>query len=335
VKALNKTIFIAMMVSLLYLPGKAAQATNIDPFDYFNVFSTGNIIYIASDFKGVAGAVGNVDMSHFSLAIMDQNPYALHAGGTVNYTQGTVWGSIEAAGNITLGNVGVYGDVNSGGTVSNTAGGNIYGNVNAQSITLDSHMPVSGSKNAGVSYTPYVDLGAVSSYFKDFSSDISKLAANNTYNNSYGALSANLISGVNVITIYSATLKSAYSFTVNGPADAILYINVPGTDVVLDSTNWYYNGGIAPSDVLLNYFNASSLDLSGGNTVNILAPHAHTNFSSGLVTGNLIVGDLDCGGQVNLGHFESEVPVPEPSTLILLSAGGLVFLLKRSVCKLF
>ncbi len=50
------------------------------------------------------------------------------------------------------------------------------------------------------------------------------------------------------------------------------------------------------------------------------------NFASGVVTGNLIAGDLQGGGQVNLGHFDNAiiVPIPEPATLSLIAVGAML-----------
>ena len=90
--------------------------------------------------------------------------------------------------------------------------------------------------------------------------------------------------------------------------------------------------GIGPGDVLLNLPDTTTMTLSGGNTVNILAPLAATDFSTGLVTGNLIVGDLQGGGQVNAGHFdhgEPGLPVPEPGTLVLTCVGLAGLLARR------
>jgi len=74
---------------------------------------------------------------------------------------------------------------------------------------------------------------------------------------------------------------------------------------------------------------AADLLRTSANAVNILAPYAETVFSSGLVTGSLIVGGLQGGGQVNLGHFDGGPPVPEPGTLALLGAGACALIRRR------
>lgn len=327
-------VSLTAILSASFLFAVSAPAETIEPFKYFNVYSLGDINYRGSDFEGTAGAAGNVNVSSFSLGVKSANKYALHAGGKVKLGSGSYHGSIEAAGDTELANLIVYGDVNSGGKIWNSGGGQIRGSLNAQNVQTNQNMTVYGQKNSGVPYSPYVNLGAVSSYFQTFSSGIAQQSQYvKVFNNYYGALQADLFSGINVINLDYSYLNNAHTFNVNGPADAIFYINVTGTDAVLNSTTWKYTGGILPSDILLNYYEAESLYLSGGNYVNILAPFADTTFSSGLITGNLIVGDLDGKGQVNLGHFDHGTPmaepVPEPSTLLLTGIGALSFFLIR------
>lgn len=329
-----KSIIVAAMIPLFLLSAKVAQATTMDPFSYYNVFSAGDIHYSGSDFQGSTGAVGNVSFNNFTLFGLDTaNQFSLHAGGNVSITGGAHTGSIEAAGNVTLGSLSINGNVYSGGTVANFGGGTITGDVAAQNIALGQNMTVSGQKKSGTTYTPYADLGASEAYFLTFSHDAAAMGGTGaTLTNSYGKLQTSLLSsGINVLSISSAELNNAHTFVVNGAADAILYINVAGGDVSLNSTTWTYSGGITASDVLVNYYEASKLTLSSRNDVNILAPFADTTFTSGLVTGNLIVGDLEGGGQVNLGHFDHGTPmvqtVPEPSTLALLLVGGVSIVL--------
>jgi hypothetical protein len=94
---------------------------------------------------------------------------------------------------------------------------------------------------------------------------------------------------------------------------------------------------LTSGDVLLNMPDASVLNLSGGNIVNILAPLANTTFSSGLLTGGLYVGSLNGAGQIDGGEFDglSKLPIanhfpsPEPATLSLLAVGRLALLRRK------
>ena len=107
-----------------------------------------------------------------------------------------------------------------------------------------------------------------------------------------------------------------------------LYINVPDSNVLFDSLLWVYEGGIEPQNTLLNMPNATNLQFTGSHVVNVLAPLADAYCPAGLVTGNLIVGDLQGGIQVNLGHFRSVI-VPEPASLCVLAMSGIALLRRR------
>lgn len=314
--------------ALTLLLATTAQANPMDdPFAYFNVYSQGSINYRHSDFQGKAGAAGGVTLNGFSLAWVDSGGYSLHAGGQVTLGSGTYHGTVEAGGSVSLANATIKGSVLSGGNVVNTAGGRVNGDVQAAgSVNLTPQYTVVGQKSGGATYTPAVDHQALVDFFSGFSDAVAGMANSGTITNSYNALSVNATAGINVFTIDALALKSAYRFTVNGPEEAVVYVNVLGDGAAaLDSTNWSYQGGITAGDVLLNYGRpTTSLALRGGNKVNILAPFASTSFSCGLVTGNLIVGGLSGGGQVNLGHFDHgrpADPVPEPATLLLLATG--------------
>jgi len=322
--------FLLVGSTLTLLPVAAALAGPMDdPFGYFNVYSLNSINYPSSDFQGKAGAKGDVSLGGFSLALLDPDGYSLHAGGKVTLGSGTYHGTIEAGGNTSLANATIYGSVISGGNVFNPAdaGGTVFGDVHAAgNVNLTQPYTVYGQKTGGAAYTPSVDHQALVDYFIGFSDSMAGMASSGAITNSFNALSVTATAGINVFNINASALKNAYQFTVNGPKDAVVYVNILGNGPAdLDYTNWLYQGGITTGDVLLNYGRQiSALSLSSSNNVNILAPFATTEFSSGLVTGNLIVGDLSGSGQVNLGHFDhgrTTEPVPEPATILLLGTG--------------
>jgi choice-of-anchor A domain-containing protein len=188
-----------------------------------------------------------------------------------------------------------------------------------------------------------VDHLALSVFFKSTSEMIGSWDATGSLVNIYGALSFHGTGGINVVTITASELLNAWGFTINAPEDAVVYINVvndDGSPVNLDSTGWAYAGGIAAGNVLLNLPEAESLNLTSSNNVNILAPFASTVFNHGLITGSLVVGNLEGSGQVNLGHFMAggsaggtPNPVPEPGTMALMLVGFLAVLMGRTRVK--
>lgn len=310
---MKNKMFRIIATALLALGASAAHAGVVDPFGQFNVYSLGDIGSSArpygSDFEGAAGAGGSAHFSGFSLNLLGGEPYGLRVGGDASLRNGSYYGHVEAGGNVTLGGMNVEGDIQAGGTVQFVGGGTVSG-------TITQHTPAA------------TDHAAIGQFFRNYSALVGSQAGQSAANN-WGGLSFTAHSGDNYITIGGATLGNAWGFSITGPSDARVFINVLDASVSLDSTNWDYFGGLSRSNVLLNLPNATTLNLTGGNTVNILAPYANTEFSYGLVTGNLIVGNLMGGGQVNLGGFNGPAVVPEPATLATLAVAGVALLRRR------
>ncbi len=328
---------ITIMLTILTLAATQSFASTVNPFSYFNVYSLNDIgsstSAYHSDFQGIAGAAGSVYFSSFSLNGMDnQSSYTLHVGANATLT-GSYAGDIEIGGNLSLANVSVNGNIHSGGSIANSSGGSTTGNVYAQTnINLSQQFSVGGNIYENFTYNPVVNHKFVSNYFSSTSAQIAGLSNTGSVSNEYGKLTLNTTSGINVVTISSQELNSAWGFDILGTQDSTVLINVTGTNASLNSTNWNYSGGITSSNVLINFTEATSLNLSGSNNVNILAANADVNFATGIVTGNLIAGDLQGGGQVNLGHFDNGGifdPVPEPTTLSILAVGAMLIARRR------
>lgn len=313
----------------------AAQADIVDnPFGYFNVYSLGDIgsqgSPYQSDFQGRAGAAGNVEFSSFALLNRPNHTgYALHVGGSARLA-GTYLGDIEASGDVALGGVGISGSVTAGAYVTQFGDGTVGGNVHAGlGVGLDSTLTVYGDTLAGMQYTPVVDHQAVSDYFRNTSALIGDMSPTGSHTEDFGHLAFVGAEDVNVVNVSAQELQAAWKFTIEAPDGATVYVNVLDADVTLDWTAWNYEGGILAEDVLLNMPNAGHLDLSNTNAVNILAPMAATNFEAGLVAGTLVVGDLQGGGQVDLGNFGHGSIIPEPASLLLLAGGAGAAMLRR------
>ncbi len=64
-KVLPLLFLVVLFTALSATPAKAYSIN--DPFNYFNVYSLGNIDYYNSDFQGTTGAAGNVTFNNFTL----------------------------------------------------------------------------------------------------------------------------------------------------------------------------------------------------------------------------------------------------------------------------
>jgi len=258
-----------------------------------------------SDFQGAAAVGGNVYAYAFSLNDLGgPTDVSLYAGGEVVFTGAVNNGGLEVEGDILLAGASVAGDVVGGGDLDGS--GTISGDVTLTGVDHAGYpLTISGTLAEGVAFAPTVDLVVLTTYFETVSSIIGNKAATVTAGETYGEITVDVVSGANYVDLGAQELDDAWGVRIEGPADASLYINVADSTATLDSLVWTYAGGITASRVLLNYHGATDLDLSGGDhQVSIMAPGALVTYSAGLVSGNLIAGDLQGCGQVNLGPFE-------------------------------
>ena len=352
------------LVASAGLASPAFALTSADfPFNpkYFNVYSGGDIgtsgTGYGSDFEGIAGVKGSFYVSGFSLhdiaAAGPGTGVSLYAGGDAVISGQINNGGIEAGGNVAINGTGVNGFVHAGGNLLGTSG-NITGNVTLGGVKLaGGSVTVGGTLTTGIPYSAPVDLAKVDSYFTEVSSAFAALAPTTSPVNNWGELVITAVSGTNVVNISAADLEAAWGVTINGPADAVVIINVLDAGSLSIASPVFALNGVPRENVLVNVANATSLALSSGNWVSILAINTNVHFSSGLVVGNLITNNLTGSGQVNTGFFnfydlggstppppkDTDTPpptgatpaTPEPATaaLGLLAFGATTLLARR------
>jgi len=322
----SKALFISLTL-LLFI--NHADALTIDPFKYFNVYSLGDIGQLEdkynSDIEGTIGAAGNAYFGGFAAPNLASNEYVLHTGGDFSIKSGGMLGKIDAGGNVSLQNYRVTHDINAGGNaaIPRSTSGVPTATVSAAGI-IDQYQWNSINAVGGVKHNPVFDFNELNQYFLNTSSAISAMSAvhsTKTYSQPHSNAYFNVESGINVFEINATNFYATARYAaIVGPADAIVYINA--TDIAAKlgwSMNWDFLGGVKQSNVILNFADATSLRVSGGE-INVLAPLADTTFTAGTIKGNLIAGNLYGGAQVNLGNFDNPAdpePVPEPSTFML------------------
>ncbi|MFT3684555.1 MAG: choice-of-anchor A family protein [Phycisphaerales bacterium] len=333
-----------VFVITVALAGSSSAFADINPWD-FNVFSRSTIgsanSPYGSDYQGAAGAVGNAYFGGFELrAIGGSSPSlsrSFYGGAQFTLFSGTIHGSIESAGTVSVSSYNVTGSVWSGGNLAGN-GGTLNGSATLTGVNTSSST-INGSLNTGVAYNKTVDLGVVSSYFLNTSNYFAAQPNTNTgapgattYSYNGGGIQVGLHSGLNVISISAADLNNAYSVTVTGAGTLI--VNVLGGTAELNNTDWFYNGGASSSTTMLNYNQATTLNMPwGANRVNILAPNAAVSFPSGLVEGNLIVGSLMggnySGGQVNWTGSGYAGLIPAPGAAGVVAITGLAAMRRK------
>ena len=330
IRSLFSTILFISLTLLFFV--NHANALAIDPFEYFNAYSLGDIGQsddkYNSDIEGTIGAAGDVYFQNFGAPNLGSREYVLHTGGNFYIKSGGMQGKIDVGKNFSIENYRVTQDVHVGGnaTLPQSTSGAPTATLRAAG-TIKQFQWNTINAVGNVPYTPIMDFSALNQYFVDTSSAIAAMGQTyglKTYSQPYSNAYFNVESGINVFEINATDFYSTAKYAaIIGPEDAIVYINMTDTDANLGwSMNWDFIGGVTQSNVILNFPDATSLRVSGGE-INVLAPLADTIFTSGTIVGNLITGNLYGGAQVNLGHFENPSdpePVPEPSTFVLLGS---------------
>jgi len=281
-----------------------------------------------SSIQGATGAAGDAWFSSFSGRTLDKAspelPGGFYGGGNLTITGGSInAGGVYVAGNAILNNVSVAGDVNAGGDLSGVGsvkGAAFLGGSFMSGKELDISDGVVGGIGA---YKSPIDLKAAAEYFGGVASYAGSLTTNAKYVNNWGEIVINTNDALTVVNMSASEFASAWGLRISGTGTVI--VNVDGTDVTLSSKTWTYQNGASSSTTLLNLKDATTLSLSGGNNVNILAINAATTFSSGVVRGNLIVGSLMGSGSVEWdGGFAGAASIPAPGMMAALLAVGVV-----------
>lgn len=322
----RKAASVAAVVSI----AGAASAGPINIWD-FNVFSRSTIggpgSGYGSDFQGASGAVGSAWFNGFSAKDVAGTSPSLargfYGGGDFTLSGAVTNDGIEVAGSVYMNHASISGPVFAGGSL-NGLGGTINGPVTLGGTKLvGPAVTVNGTLTQNAPFSPTIDLTDVSNQFLTLSNYAAGLSPTTTAASQWGEILITANDPITVVELAAADLAAAWGVKISGAGTVI--INLLGETVTFASKTWTYADGASSSTTLLNLNEATTFNLSGGeHALAILAPNAATHFSSGLVTGNLVVGSLTGGGQVNWnpnGGFTGLIPAPGTAALACLSAG--------------
>ncbi len=316
--------------------GSASAAISYWDFNAFSRSTIGSANQgYGSDFQGASGAVGDAYFNGFAARTLSSSSPSLskgfYGGGSFSLSGSVNFGGVDVAQGVTMNGASIAGNVSAGGNLGGSSG-SVNGNATLGGTkTAGNSLTVSGSVAQNQTYTAAIDLVAASTYFQNAGNYAAGLSPNASYTNNYGELIINTTGPVSVVNLNATDFVNAWGIRVVGAGTVIM--NVGGTALNFGSKTWTYMNGASSAGTLLNLNDAMSVTMSGGHNVNILAAKAATTFSSGVVTGNLIVGSLMGSGQVNWspdGGFNGAVFIPSSGSGVMILAGaGLIAFRRR------
>ena len=329
-----KKTALAMMVCLFGVPRADAGQAYLGTASTFNVFTYGDMTQSNDDAQGAIAVGGNATLTSFAVADSGSSNdprigsvnSALVVGGSLNFTNGSIDnGNALVAGNVSFTSAGIpNGAIYYGGTT-----------------TMPSYVPQHSVSGGDI---PTGFFSSAETTLTNDSTQLSHQAANGTV--TLGAGNALTLTGsnhstTNYFTLTAAEFASAShgTFTIDAPAGSTVIINVEGAAPTLTNSMFYVNG-VAASDVLFNFYQATSLSLTSTSPLgSILAPDAIFTGSGGHSDGNFIVNSITTHTSFeyhNDSYFDGTPTfqsVPEPSSMILLASasgiGGIVYFRRR------
>lgn len=315
----------------------------------YNVFVLGSMgtsgSPYTSDSEGPMAVGGNLFLQDFTVASSSANGGpALVVGGNVTQTRGTINGAVFIGGNANF-------TTNAGGTTVN-------GNLNVLGTLVSAPTQVTGTTSTGAGAGPLPinfqtvgdDLKAASLALATAGYTSQGLPGTVVQNGSQFTLTGTG-AGINFFSMTTAQLSQlgSGSFTINLPAGATAIINVSGQTAQIGSPGnfgFFYNG-VAADHVLFNFFEATTLSMQSFDG-SILAPLATVTFTNGQMNGALMAGAVNSltyqNGEFHNVLFEGLLPtppatttqitpVPEPASLLMFGAAGLILLLVGAVLR--
>jgi choice-of-anchor A domain-containing protein len=324
----------AVLVATIGLISKAQAAfMNLGPAGDYNVFVFNDNSQFGSDAEGKVAVGHNANFgTGFTIASsMGNNTDNLIVGNDYSNNGHSVKGNVIVNGNVLWNTPSVSGDLNVNGNATLTGGGMIDGQINVVgTFTAPAYMH--NSPNPTVTPLPF-SFTDVQTYLNAESAFLATLPANGTTSIVFDQLQLTGVGapGLYVFNVHGADLANAagHGFSLTVPSGSTAIVNIDGTNDLLTGFTMQLNG-TDNQHVLYNFFQATSLNIGLTNVSGIsvegtvLAPYANIHFNAGQINGTLIGYNLDGPGESHLHLFQGDIPsVPEPSSVVLLTVGGL------------
>lgn len=306
---------ITLVLASLVIPGAVVSADPVSLGNGFNVLVR-NDMTLRSDVGGRVAVGGNATFTNFAIGTADGGTRGTALTSDANRADLVVGGNAALSG----------GSINKG---SAQAGSAQVNNVGFQ------------TSGAGMQTgTTSVDFASAFDLATGASDLLRGMTATGSSVLQWGGLTlTGNDAALNVFDIDASQLVGIHSLNIVVPTTSTVLFNVSGASLKMQSMGINVNGqqdNAMSSRLLWNFYDLTSLQLSGlAWRGSILAPSATMSFGGGNVSGQVIVNNLysDWGAAYANIAFDGNLPlladdsspaaVPEPSSLLLLSAAML------------
>ena len=182
---------------------------------------------------------------------------------------------------------------------------------------------MSGSLLENQAFVPTVDLNAVSSYFAGVGNFAANHAPTSVFSMNYSQMVINANGPLTVVNLTSANLAGVWGINVVGSGAVV--INLAGSNVSLGGLHMELTRAALRKTTLLNINQASTLNLTGSNNVNIPRQRGDQFRVRPCHRQPLSWARSRGAVQVNWdGGFEGGASIPSAGGVGLMAAAGLV-----------